>query len=343
MAALFARISAPFYSRTVFARAMSEAKVLVTRQVPDSFIAPLLQETSIKVIPGGRDAMPKQKLHEMVRGVDGILCTLCDRIDESVLRAAGSSLKVVSTMSVGYNHIDVEACKKQNVAVGYTPDVLTDATAELAVALLLATSRRLFEGALSLRMGQWGSWDPTYMLGKGLKGSTVGVMGMGRIGQAVAKRLLPFGVEKMLYSGRAAKPEIDYADFVSFEQLLERSDFIVVTCALTAETTNLFSSEQFSTMKNTAVFVNVARGEVVDQAALVQALKSNQIAAAGLDVMTPEPIPTNHELVQLSNCVLVPHIGSAEEQTRLMMGQLAAKNIVAALKQESLPTPVPGT
>ena len=177
----------------------------------------------------------------------------------------------------------------------------------------------------------------------GLAGSTVGIVGMGRIGQGVAKRLLPFGVTKVLYSGRTQKPEVDYADFVSFDDLLERSDFVVVVCALTLETRDLFSFDAFAKMKKSAVFVNISRGEVVDQAALLDALYTNKIAAAGLDVMTPEPIPTNHELLKLDNCVVLPHIGSAEEVTRREMAHLVSHNILKALANTPIITPVSGT
>lgn len=166
---------------------------------------------------------------------------------------------------------------------------------------------------------------------------------MGRIGQALARRLLPFGPETMLYSGPTGKPEVDYAHYVSFEHLLERSEFVIATCPLIPDTENLFSFDAFSRMRPDAVFVNISRGEIVDQAALLDALQSKKIAAAGLDVMVPEPLPTNHELLQFENCVVLPHIGSAEMNTRTAMGLLAARNVMKGLANLPLETPVPGS
>lgn len=271
--------------------------------------------------------------------VDAIFCLLTDKIDREVLDRA-RKLKILSTMSVGYDHLSLDELKKRNIKVGYTPNILTDATAELTVALLLATSRRLLEANEQARTGGWSSWSPFWMCGPGLSGSTVGIVGFGRIGQEVAKRLKPFNVKRILYQNRSVKikeaGEIG-AEKVDFHQLLEQSDFVIVTVSLTADTANLFNEAAFKKMKSTAVFINTSRGGVVDQEALIEALRNKTIWAAGLDVMIPEPLPTDNPLFKLKNCVILPHIGSASLDTRNNMAMLAAKNIIAGLKNEKMP------
>lgn len=266
---------------------------------------------------------------------------LTDRIDSKVLDTAGDNLKIVATMSVGYDHLDVSEIKKRGIKISYTPDVLTDATAELAVALLLATSRRLLEASKEALTGGWQAWSPFWMCGPGLKNSTVGIVGFGRIGQEIAKRLKPFNPKQIIYFNRSEKPreaqEIG-AERVSFDELLQHSDFISVSCSLTPETKEMFNEQAFKKMKPSAVFINTSRGGVVDQDALVKALQEKTIWGAGLDVMTPEPLPLDHELFNLKNCVILPHIGSASIETRNEMAILTAKNIIAAIKGEPLLT-----
>lgn len=268
---------------------------------------------------------------------------LTDRIDSEVLDAA-PNLKVIATMSVGYDHLDLPEIRKRGIRVGYTPDILTDATAELTVGLLLATSRRLLEANQEARSGGWSAWSPFWMCGPGLKDAVVGVVGFGRIGQEVAKRLKPFNVREILYHSRSSKKEAQEigASLVSFEELIARSDFIVATCALTPETKGIFNGEAFKKMKPTAVFINTSRGGVVDQDALVDALRNKTIFGAGLDVMTPEPLPLDNPLFELKNCVILPHIGSASIETRKAMGVLTARNVVAALKGERMPAELVG-
>lgn len=265
-----------------------------------------------------------------------MFCLLTDKIDSEVLDNA-PNLKVIGTMSVGYDHLSVDEIKKRNIKVGYTPDILTDATAELTVALLLATSRRLLEANEEARTGGWKVWSPFWMCGPGLSGATVGMVGFGRIGQEVAKRLKPFNVKRLLYHSRTTKQNDIGAERADLDDLLRESDFVVATCALAPETRGLFNAAAFGKMKPTAVFVNTSRGGVVDQDALVEALKNKTIWAAGLDVMTPEPLPLDNELFKLKNCVVLPHIGSASIETRKEMGVLTARNIVAALKGEKMP------
>lgn len=264
---------------------------------------------------------------------------LTDKIDNEILNKA-PNLKVIATMSVGYDHLEVEEIKKRGIKIGYTPNVLTDATAELTVALLLATSRRLLEASNEARNGGWQAWSPFWMCGPGLSGSVVGIVGFGRIGQEVAKRLKPFNVKKIIYYNRSERAEEAKqigASRVAFDDLLKESDFVIVTCSLTPDTKNLFNEDTFNKMKRRAVFINTSRGAIVDQDALVRALQNQTIWAAGLDVMTPEPLPLDSPLFKLSNCVILPHIGSAAIETRNYMAVLTAENIIAALKGQKLP------
>ncbi|NWT03436.1 GRHPR reductase, partial [Mionectes macconnelli] len=286
------------------------------------------------------EPVPRAELLSRVAGTRGLLCLLSDRIDREVLDAAGPGLKVISTMSVGFDHLALDEIKKRGIRVGYTPDVLTDATAELSVALLLSACRRLPEAAEQVRSGGWTTWKPLWMCGYGLSDSTVGIIGLGRIGQAVARRLKPFGVKKFLYTGSGPKPEnaAEFgAEFVPLTRLAEESDFVVVTCALTPATQGMCNKDFFSRMKKTSVFVNTSRGAVVNQEDLYDALSQGQIAAAGLDVTTPEPLPTDHPLLSLKNCVILPHIGSATYATRSTMAVLAANNLLAGLRGEPMP------
>ncbi|KAF5898968.1 glyoxylate reductase/hydroxypyruvate reductase-like [Clarias magur] len=286
------------------------------------------------------EPVPRAELLKQVEGAHGLLCLLSDRIDAEVLDAAGPNLKVISTMSVGFDHLAIDEIKKRGIRVGYTPDVLTDATAELTVALLLATARRLPEGIQEVKSGGWSSWKPLWLCGYGLSGSTVGVIGLGRIGLAIARRLKPFGVKRLLYSGRQPKPQAGEVEgeHVPLDALLCESDFVVVSCSLTPDTQGLCNKDFFSKMKNTAVFINTSRGAVVNQEDLLEALASGQIAAAGLDVTTPEPLPTDHPLLRLSNCVVLPHIGSATISTRGVMAELTAQNLLCGLTGDAMPS-----
>ncbi|KAG9342461.1 hypothetical protein JZ751_016463 [Albula glossodonta] len=303
-------------------------KVYVTRRIPQEGMKILTEAGVCKVSVWDSDEpVPRAELLKGVAGAHGLLCLLSDRIDTEVLDAAGPNLKVISTLSVGFDHLAINEIKKRGVRVGYTPDVLTDATAELTVALLLATARRLPEGIDEVKSGGWSSWKPLWLCGYGLSGSTVGVIGLGRIGLAIARRLKPFGVKRLLYSGR-----------MPLDALLTESDFIVVSCSLTPETQGLCNKEFFSKMKNTAVFINSSRGSVVNQEDLYEALSSGQIAAAGLDVTTPEPLPTDHPLLTLKNCVILPHIGSATYSTRGIMAELSANNLLAGLSGAAMPS-----
>uniref|UniRef100_A0A8C7SDV7 Glyoxylate reductase/hydroxypyruvate reductase n=2 Tax=Oncorhynchus mykiss TaxID=8022 RepID=A0A8C7SDV7_ONCMY len=316
-------------------------KVFITRRIPQEGMKILSQAGVCKVSLWDSDEpVPRAELLKGVEGAHGLLCLLSDKIDTEVLEAAGPNLKVISTLSVGFDHMAMDEIKKRGVRVGYTPDVLTDATAELTVALLLATARRLPEGVVEVKNGGWSTWKPLWLCGYGLSGSTVGVIGLGRIGMAIARRLKPFGVKRLLYSGRTAKSyaaEVE-GEYVPLDTLVSESDFVVVSCALTPETQGLCNKDFFSKMKNTAVFINTSRGAVVNQEDLYQALSSGQIACAGLDVTTPEPLPTDHPLLTLKNCVVLPHIGSATYSTRGIMAELSANNLLAGLQGTDMPS-----
>lgn len=293
-------------------------------------------------LDGWNDAsiVPREELLKGIVGKDALFCTLTDKIDAEVIERAGPNLKVIATMSVGYEHIDLNECKKRKIRVGYTPDVLTDAVADLTIGLLLATTRRLIEGSRDVHNGDWKSWAPMYMCGPAIKGSTIGIVGFGRIAQEVAKRIIPFKPKRIIYSNRSNSREKEArevgAERVSVEQLFSTSDVVILLCALTPETTNLINANSLATMKKTAVLINCARGQVVDQVALYDALRSNTIRAAGLDVTTPEPLPLDSPLLTLNNCVIIPHIGSAEIETREEMARITALNVIGALKNTEM-------
>ena len=316
--------------------------ILVTRKL-DPVVITKLSETCTLDIWDEDTAIPRQELLKRIVGKDAVLCLLTDKIDSEVLDAAGSNLKVVSTMSVGYDHVDIAACRARGIKVGFTPDVLTDSVADLSIALMLNGGRRLPEAASAARSGEWGEWRPYWMTGIDLYGATVGIAGMGRIGIAVVERLKGFNC-KIVYTARTAKPELD-AKYgirkVEFDELLDISDFITIHAPLTPDTQNLFSADQFSKMKPTSVLVNTSRGGLVDQDALVNALQTKQIYSAALDVTSPEPLPTDHPLFSLPNCLVLPHIGSASVSTRQQMGQLSADNLLAGLTDQPMPYQVP--
>lgn len=320
---------------------MSKPNVVVTRRIPQAALDYLNEHCTVRHWDSD-ESIPRDTLLEWVQGIEGLYCLLTETIDEELLQAAGPSLRVVSTMSVGYDHIDIDACRAHNVAVGNTPGVLTETTAELTLALMLATARRLQEAGDAVRNGEWSTWMPEWMAGYDVFGSTVGIIGLGRIGLAFARRLSGFGC-KIVYNNPTPAPERAAevgAEYVDMDTLLSASDFISIHCALTPETKDLFNAQAFEKMKKTAILVNTSRGGVIDQEALYTALKAGQIAAAGLDVTTPEPLPADHPLVGLPNCLILPHIGSASYATRRGMALLAAENLVTGLQGQDMPAAV---
>jgi glyoxylate reductase len=316
---------------------MPKPRVFVTRRILDRGLNRIQEFCDTDLWP---EELPpsRQILLERVRGVDGLLCLLTDRIDAQVMDVAGPGLKVISSFSVGIDNVEVAAATARGIPVGNTPGVLTDATADMAFALLLAAGRRIVEGAQGVRIGRWKTWGPTFMLGADLKGATLGIVGFGRIGRAVAHRAAGFGLRIVFSDPGPADPEPGVpATQVDFETLLRESDFISLHCPLTNETRGLINAGTLARMKPTAVLVNTSRGPVVDQAALYDALKSKNIFAAGLDVTDPEPLPTDNPLLTLENCTIVPHIASASWRTREKMSMMAAENLIAGLKGERLP------
>jgi glyoxylate reductase len=314
---------------------MSQPKFFITRLIPDLGLA-LVKEHFPAADIWLADLPPtREQLLEKVRGVDGLLCMLTERIDAELLDAAGPQLKVISSMSVGVDHIDIPEATKRGIPVGNTPGVLTDATADQAFALLLAAARRLVEGVDYIREGQWTTWHPQLLLGADLAGATLGIVGFGRIGQAVAKRAQGFDM-RVIYHSPSAKPAYN-AQPVDLDTLLRESDFVSINVPLTEKTRHLVNAEFLAKMKPTAILVNTARGGVLDQAALYNALRSDQILAAALDVTDPEPLPMNSPLLELKNCIIVPHLGSASHKTRNLMSKLAAENLIAGLNGKKLP------
>ena len=318
-------------------------KVFVTRLIAEKALSMLRPHVEMEVWPEDRP-IPREALLQKVKGLDGLLCLLTEKIDDELLDAAGPSLKVISQMAVGYDNIDVAAVTARRIPIGNTPDVLTDATADMALALLMAAARRLVEGDKFVRAGQWKTWSPNLLLSTEVTGATLGLVGFGRIGQAVAKRARGFDLRVLVHS-RTRQPELESrlgVEYVDFETLLRESDFVSIHTPLNAVTRGLFSEPQFRQMKPTAILINTSRGPVVDQPALYRALKDGLIAGAALDVTDPEPIPPDEPLLALDNVIIVPHIGSATVQTREKMAVLAAENLLAGLRGERLPNCVNG-
>ncbi len=312
-------------------------RVFVTRRLPEEALRIVQVMAEMEVWPE-EEPPPRDVLMEKVAEAEGLLCLLTDKIDGELLDHA-PKLRVVSQMAVGYDNIDVAACTARGIPVGNTPGVLTETTADLAFALLLATARRLTESERYLRSGQWKTWSPMLLTGPDVHHATLGIVGMGRIGYEMARRAHGFEMH-LLYSGptRNADAERDFkAWHVELDTLLAESDFISLHTPLKPETRHLIGAAQFARMKPTAILINTARGPVVDQAALYEALKAGRIAAAGLDVFEAEPLPMDDPLLQLDNVVLLPHIGSASIATRTKMAVLAAENLVAGLQGRPLP------
>ncbi len=316
---------------------MSKPRVLVTRKIPETGLQRMAETCDLdlwdKPLP-----IPREVLLTRVTDAQGLVTLLSDRIDAAVLNAA-PELRVISQYAVGYDNIDVTAATARGIPVGNTPGVLTEATADLAFALLMAAARRLVEGVDHVRAGEWLTWGPKTLRGADVWGATLGVVGLGRIGAAMARRGRGFNM-RVLYTGPHRKPDLEAELGVKFrplETLLTEADFVSLHCPLTSETADLIDAEALRTMKSTAVLVNTARGGVVKTEALVAALREGEIAAAGLDVTDPEPLPSDHPLVGLSNCVVTPHIGSATVTTRTRMAEITAENLLAGLAGERLP------
>ena len=322
---------------------MSERpRVFVARPIPDAGLDIVRAAAETSVWPDDLPP-PREALLEHVRGVDGLLALLTDRVDDELLDAAGPSLRVVSNFAVGYDNIDVEACARRGVAVGNTPGVLTETTADLAFALLMAVARRLPEGQAYVREDRWRTWGPLLLLGKDVHGATLGLVGFGRIGREVARRASGFGMRILYHARHRAEPDVEReldATFVTLDELLEGSDFVSLHTVLSPETHHLIDSAALGRMKPGSVLINTSRGAVVDPVALAEALRSGHLFGAGLDVTEPEPLRADDPLVGLPNCLVVPHVGSATVRTRDRMAEKAARNLVAGIHGEPLPDPV---
>lgn len=317
--------------------ASDQPRVVVTRRVPDAVLDRMARAAELALWEG-EDPIPRETFLDWAEGAAGLYTLLTDTVDEALLDAAGDGLRVVTQMAVGYDNVDVAACTARGIPLGHTPGVLTETTADLAVALMLATARRLTEAAEFVKAGRWETWRPMELTGKDLYGSTVGIVGFGRIGKAVARRLRGFGCN-LLYTNPDPDPEAGAlgASYVEMDTLLAASDFVTLHVPLADDTTGLIDAAALEKMKPGAILINTARGPVVDQAALLGALQAGQIAAAGLDVTTPEPLPADHPLLALPNVVVLPHIGSASVATRTRMAEMAADNLLAGLRGERLP------
>ena len=318
---------------------MSKPKVFVTRSIMDAGLD-IVRDFCEADVWSGELPPPREVLLERVKGVEGILSLLTSQIDDEVMAAAGTNLKVIGNYAVGYDNIDIPAATRRGVPVGNTPGVLTDTTADFAFALLMAAARRVVEADVYARAGKWQTWGPSLLLGQDITGATLGIIGFGRIGKGMAKRAQGFDMEILYYSPNC-QPDPYAAEIgahcIDLTTLLERSDFVSVHVPLNDQTHHLINKETLRMMKPSAVLINTARGPVVDTEALYEALRDQVIGYAALDVTDPEPIPADHPLLELENVIVAPHIASASYATRGKMATMAAENLIAGLKGEHLP------
>ena len=313
-------------------------KVFVSRPIPAQGLD-LVKGSCDAEIWEGELPPPRDVLLSKVKDIEGLLCLLTEGVDAELLDSA-PYLRVVSNMAVGFDNIDVAECTKRGIPVGNTPGVLTDTTADLAWALLMAGARRIVEGMDYVRAGKWKTWGPMLLLGQDVYGATLGIIGLGRIGEAVAKRARGFDMRILYYNDVRRREDLEAEwglEYVDLDTLLRESDFVTIHTILSPKTHHLIGERAFQLMKETAVLVNAARGPIVDPEALYKALKEGQIAYAALDVTEPEPIDMDNPLLELNNIIIVPHIGSASHATRGKMAEMAARNLIAGLKGERLP------
>jgi glyoxylate reductase len=311
--------------------------VLMTHPLPQNWVASLQGRVRLLVGPAQPPGFGPHLL-EQLDEAEGILSMLIDSVDDAVLSRA-PRLRVVSNYAMGYDNIDVPACTRRRIPVGNTPGVLTDATADLAMALLLSCARGILKAAMDARSGLWRAWTPAGWLGADLRGATLGIIGIGKIGKAVAERAKGFGLN-IVYFKPNREPEVESTNamrYLPLDGLLRESDFITLHCPLTPQTRGMINEAALQKMKRTAILVNTARGPIVVTEALVRALQEGWIAGAGIDVTDPEPLPTGHPLYDLPNCLVVPHIGSATHNTRRRMAEMACENLLAGLEGRALP------
>lgn len=315
--------------------------VYITRKLPNHVLNVLEEKYEVNMWDKEDVAVPRDLLIKEAKQADALLTMLTDSVDQELLTVA-EKLRVVANLAVGYDNIDIQAAKEKGITVCNTPDVLTDSTADLTFGLLMATARRIVEAAELVKNGSWKSWSPLLLAGQDIHHKTIGIVGMGSIGQTVAKRAKGFDME-ILYHNRTRKMEAEAqlgATYCSFEDLITTADFVVCLTPLSEETRKLFNREVFKKMKKTAIFINASRGPVVDEKDLFEALKEGDIAAAGLDVFEKEPIGAEHPLLALPNVVALPHIGSASIETRTAMMRLCVENIDLVLSDQQPKTQV---
>jgi len=316
---------------------MSLPLALLTHTLPEDWLASL--KGHVRAVVGPLDATymaPELEAH--LAEAEGLFCLLTIPVRKELLERM-PRLRVVCNMAVGVDNVDVAECTRRGIPVGNTPGVLTDATADLTMAILLSAARRLPQAAQDARAGRWTTWSPTGWLGADLRGATLGIVGMGKIGRAVAERARGFGLQ-IVYTDTTPRQDVEAelgATFLSFDELIRQSDFVSLHCPLISKTRGLINESALRKMKPTAILVNAARGPVVDTAALIHALSEGRIAAAALDVTDPEPLPSDHPLYSLPNCLIVPHIGSATRGTRRRMAEMACENLLAGLEGRRLP------
>ncbi len=315
-------------------------RVFATRELPGEGFVGLRRDSTIDLDVWPEDGPPdRAALLERSRGVDGLLCLITDQIDKALLDAIGPQLQVVSQMAVGVDNIDVAACSARGIAVGHTPGVLTETTADMVWALILASSRRVVESAEYVKSGRWRTWTPTQMAGVDVHGATLGLIGFGAIGQAVARRARGFNMRVLCWN-RTPRPQEAAAvgaEQTAFEQVLAQSDVISINVALTNDTRGLIDAEAFRQMRPSAILVNTARGPIVDEAALIDALRDGRLGGAGLDVTEEEPLSMDSPLLSMDNVIVLPHIGSASMATRAKMADMAVANLRAGILGEPLP------
>ncbi len=316
-------------------------RIVVTRWVPGPALDRLAAAGEMWLNPDDR-ALSREELHVAIAGADAVVAMLHDRVDEGFLEAAGPQLRVVANVAVGYDNADVPTCTARGVRFTNTPGVLTEATADIAFALILMATRRLAEGERLIRSQAPWNWNPRFMLGSGIQGKTLGVVGLGQIGTATARRGRAFGMNVVYAGRRRADPELEReleAHFLDLDELFATADVVSLHCPLTDHTRHLVTAERLGAMKPTAYLINTTRGPVIDEAALAAALREGVIAGAGLDVFENEP-EVHPGLLGLDNVVMVPHVGSATRETREAMATLAAENAIAVLEGREPPTPV---
>jgi glyoxylate reductase len=308
-------------------------KVYVTRIIPEPALSILSKECDMTV--NKKPSPPtKKEILSNIRGMDAILCTLSDTIDGEIMDSAGPNLKVISSYSTGYDHIDIEEANRRGIYVTYTSDILTESTADLTFALILSLARRLVEADKFVRKKQWKyGWMPKLFLGSDVNGMTLGIFGLGRIGSAVARRAKGFNMKILYHNRRRIINQLDdpIANYVDINKLLKESDFLSIHANLNKHSFHFFNEVRFKKMKNTAFIINTSRGQIIDQRALIKALRSRWIAGAGLDVYEKEPICISSPLLSMNNVIILPHIGSATFQIRSKMARVAAENLLNIL------------